>query len=69
MADRTPPAPPPFIACPLCAAVVVDDTVHVEHHVTWHEGTKTLGPRRGGYGTAAALCAGFARMRAAADRG
>jgi hypothetical protein len=61
----TPPAPAPFLACPTCGAVVLDDPAHVEQHVTWHEGTKTLGPKHGAYATAQGLRDGFETMRQA----
>jgi hypothetical protein len=62
------------LPCPVCAAQVADDQGHIEQHVTWHESTRTLGPKRGDYGTALGLRAGFVVMRQAvalaeADRG
>lgn len=55
----------PPLPCPACAALVMDDDAHIEQHVTWHEGTKTLGPKHGSYATAAGLRAGFREMRQA----
>lgn len=55
------------LPCPVCAAQVADDQGHIEQHITWHEGTRTLGPKRGEYGTAEGLRAGFREMRRFAD--
>lgn len=60
------------LPCPICAAQVADDKDHIEQHITWHESTRTLGPKRGAYGTLEGARAGFAEMRrfvALADRG
>lgn len=53
------------LPCPVCAAQVADQEWHIEQHVTWHEGTKTLGPKRGDFGTAEGLRGGFAAIRRA----
>jgi hypothetical protein len=45
----------------------MDDRGHIEQHVTWHAGTKTLGPKHGSYSTADGLRAGFAEMRQAVE--
>lgn len=55
------------LPCPVCAALVLDDHGHIEQHVTWHAGTKTLGSKHGSYGTADGLRAGFTEMRRAVD--
>jgi hypothetical protein len=52
-----------LLPCPVCAAQVADNKWHIEQHVTWHEATRTLGPKRGDYGTAQGLRAGFTEMR------
>lgn len=57
----------PPLPCPACAALIEDNTGHIEQHVTWHEGTKTLGPKHGSYATAAGLRDGFREMRAAVE--
>lgn len=53
----------PFLPCPVCAALVLDDPAHIGQHTSWHEQTKTLGHRRGAYATAEHLLAGFREMR------
>jgi hypothetical protein len=55
------------LPCPVCAALIVDDDAHIEQHVTWHEQTKTLGPKGGSYGLAHGLRYGFREMRAAVE--
>lgn len=56
---------PGTLPCPLCAALVMDDLVHIAHHVTWHEQTNTLGPKTGGYRYSWQLREGFDAMRKA----
>jgi hypothetical protein len=61
----TAPPLPRTLPCPVCAALVMDDAGHIEQHVTWHEQTRTLGPKTGGYRYGWQLRDGFAEMRRA----